>query len=681
MDRETPNAPPHKVPTQTDGAAAQPDGQALRESRARLARETEDTKRLLEFSALLIDDGRTDAPYDQILDAAMAIMHSDFGSIHAFDGEGDGLRLLASRNSHSDSENRWAAVGAHVGTIFGATLRRGERVVVPDVRNASDEIDAEALRQFSVSGIAAMQSTPLTSRAGRVVGFISTHWRRAHSPRESELRLLDILGRLAVDLIERHRADGLVRVHAARMRAQKEAFQAAINGAPLEEALEALSRVVIEELDGAPRTAFYIADANGKVLHPIRAAGSMPDAYTSQVDGFPIGLGSLACGLATASGRPVVTRDVFQEAMWKPWLHLARDFDFRGCWSFPIETSDGVPIGTLAMYFRGPRDATPSDLALADAVTQAAAIILSRDAAVRERILAEEALFEAKRKEAVFEAQRLALEEVERLVAERTAERDQLHRLVTVVEEAERKRLSRELHDQLGQELTAFNLGLEEAAHLIASHAPEERREYDARIFARIVSLQRSVQRLMRRTRLVVLELRPPELDDVGLEHALDTYVREWSARYGVAAEFAVSGFESSLGVQDEVASALYRIVQEALTNVAKHARASRVSVVVDKVQNDLRLLIEDDGGGFDSEAALSNARESGRRGIIGMRERAAIVGGRLEVESGGYRGGTTVYVRMPLAPREPMAREGSRVVHPTDGHRVSDERGATGDA
>jgi signal transduction histidine kinase len=100
--------------------------------------------------------------------------------------------------------------------------------------------------------------------------------------------------------------------------------------------------------------------------------------------------------------------------------------------------------------------------------------------------------------------------------------------------------------------------------------------------------------------------------------------------------------------VPDDVASVLYRITQEALMNVAKHAHATQVSVVVDKPDGEVRLIIEDDGRGFDPEATAMVARSDRGLGLDGMRERAALVGGTLAIESS-LGGGTTVYVRLPL--------------------------------
>jgi PAS domain S-box-containing protein len=199
-------------------------------------------------------------------------------------------------------------------------------------------------------------------------------------------------GKKARVAVQHARAEEALRTNEKRMRGQKEAFQAAIHGAPLEDSLGILARIVTEETAGEARTAFYIADPDLTCLHPIRGAGDMPQSYLKQVEGFVIGRDSLACGLATATGRPVLTRDVFEEPLWKPWVHLAKEYDFRGCWSFPIETRDGKPMGTFAQYFTTAREAAPHDLALADVVTQAAAIIISRHTEAQERARSEEAL-------------------------------------------------------------------------------------------------------------------------------------------------------------------------------------------------------------------------------------------------------------------------------------------------
>jgi signal transduction histidine kinase len=615
----------------------QDDGNASRYVASGLADELENMKRLQEFSGLLIDD-ESDEPFDHILDTAIAIMRSDFASVQELDSERGALNLVAWKNFHPDAAEIWRVVSTENTTGFGFALRHGERAVVADVSEVDALRGTESMRAYMLSGIRAVQSTPLTTRGGRLLGVLSTHWRTVHVPRERELGLFDILARQVADFLERRRAQQAIRTNERRMLGVKQAFQAAINGGALDHSLHHLASIVTEELHGDARTAFYVADADHRCLHPVWGAGDMSESYTMQVDGFVVGADSLACGLATATGRPVLTADVFEDEKWNPWLHLARANDFRGCWSFPIAAADGTWIGTLALYFREARKPRTSELALADAVTQAASIIISRDGQALQRARAEEAL---------REAQRMAIEEVERLVTQRTAERDELRRQLVGTEEAERRRLSRELHDQLGQNLTAFRLGLEDAARLLKANAVGPN-AIDPRLVERIDQLHGLADQLMRSARYVALELRPPELDDVGLESALDTYVRAWSARYGVAAELTVTGLDDGRIVSSDVASTLYRIVQEALTNIAKHATATESNVIIHAVDGHIRLIIEDNGQGFDVDSLTERDQRDRRLGLSGMRERAALIGATFEVESSPGRG-TTIYSRVPI--------------------------------
>ena len=223
--------------------------------------------------------------------------------------------------------------------------------------------------------------------------------------------------------------------------------------------------------------------------------------------------------------------------------------------------------------------------------------------------------------------------------AQADLERDALRRELASAEEQERSRLARELHDQLGQYLTAFQLGLADARQQLAEDAP---------VHGRLARLQVLAERMTRDTRYLALELRPPELDDVGLESALATYVDGWAARYGIGAEVAITGL-AERRLPGTVGTALYRIVQEALTNVARHAQATEVSVIVDKPDGEVQLIVEDDGRGFDVEATAVRARADRRLGLAGMRERVALAGGTLTIESSPGHG-TTIYVRLPIA-------------------------------
>jgi two-component system, chemotaxis family, CheB/CheR fusion protein len=175
------------------------------------------------------------------------------------------------------------------------------------------------------------------------------------------------------DITEREQAELALRRNQAWLSAQKEAFQAAMNGASLRESLGTLIGALVAQAPDDRRCAFYIAD--GQVL---RHVVGMPDSYAQCVDGFMISPESLACGLAVATGKPVITHDVLDEPRWQPWSWLAHQFHYRGCWSFPVETSEGNLVGSLAMYFEHPHAPSPVDLELAAAFTHTAGIIIWR---------------------------------------------------------------------------------------------------------------------------------------------------------------------------------------------------------------------------------------------------------------------------------------------------------------
>ena len=190
--------------------------QALREREAQLAAELADAELLQRVSSQLIQEGRLDALYAQILDAAIAIMRADMGSMQMLYPEQNALRLLAWKGFDPASAAFWEWVCPQSGSSCGVALATSERVVASDVETCDFMSGTEDLEYCRLSGIRAVQSTPLIARDGRLVGMISTHWRAPHQPTERELRLLDMLARQAADLIERKRLDEKVRQNEER---------------------------------------------------------------------------------------------------------------------------------------------------------------------------------------------------------------------------------------------------------------------------------------------------------------------------------------------------------------------------------------------------------------------------------------------------------------------------------
>jgi PAS domain S-box-containing protein len=203
------------------------------------------------------------------------------------------------------------------------------------------------------------------------------------------------------------------------------------------------------------------------------------------------------------------------------------------------------------------------------------------------------------------------------------------------VQEDERRRIARDMHDQFGEQLTALSLRI-----ALLRDACGERPD----LAAHVAALTDIADRLDRDVDQLVWELRPTALDDLGLRAALANYIQEWAERSNVAAELHTSGLMDER-LSSEVETALYRIAQEALNNVAKHSGARRVEVILERRPDCVLLIVEDDGVGF-SEGDESKARRG--YGLVGMQERAALVGASLEVESTPGKG-TTVLVRMAV--------------------------------
>jgi two-component system CheB/CheR fusion protein len=177
---------------------------------AQLEMELADAQRLQHISTLLIQEGNTEALYQQILDAAITLMRSDMGSMQMFDDARNELRLLVWKGLHPESAAFWERVGADSDAIGGATLRSGQRVIVPDTETCAFMVGTPDLEASRRSDIRAVQSTPLVSRSGRLLGVLSTHWRRPYQPADRELRLLDVLARQAADLIERAQTEAVL---------------------------------------------------------------------------------------------------------------------------------------------------------------------------------------------------------------------------------------------------------------------------------------------------------------------------------------------------------------------------------------------------------------------------------------------------------------------------------------
>lgn len=265
------------------------------------------------------------------------------------------------------------------------------------------------------------------------------------------------------------------------------------------------------------------------------------------------------------------------------------------------------------------------------------------------------------------EAIRQAHDELERRVEERTAElartseelraeiserkrieetlrkneeaRNELLRQLGAAQEQERWRIARELHDQMGQRLSALMLGLKSLNNISSGQQAA---------VEQLGQLIEITNQLVEGVHTLAWELRPLVLDDLGLASALRSYLEGWAKRAQIPAGFFDTGLDDRR-LPADIETTLYRVVQESLTNILKHAQAKGVSVILEQRDSNVSLIIEDDGSGFDVPQVWGAPLEDRGLGLLGMRERVMLAGGSLNIESTPGVG-TTIFVRFALA-------------------------------
>jgi len=267
----------------------------------------------------------------------------------------------------------------------------------------------------------------------------------------------------------------------------------------------------------------------------------------------------------------------------------------------PLRTAGGGPIGVMNLILPSRRALTPRELAMLSAIGDQIGL-----AAERARLYEE--------------------------LREKEAMRGKLLEKLISAQEDERRRIARELHDEAGQALTALILNLEMAEQAADRIDPQ-----------RLRRLRGIAEDTLAELRRLIYDLRPTILDDLGLAAAVRWYVKESVEPQGLQVSMSINGADDRL--PHHVETAVFRIVQEALTNILKHAQARRAEVDLRMGPSEVRVRIADDGRGFDLSAV--STRRDGGMGVMGMRERAELLGGRLEVTSGPQ--GTRVEAVIPV--------------------------------
>jgi PAS domain S-box-containing protein len=413
------------------------------------------------------------------------------------------------------------------------------------------------------------------------------------------------------DVTERKQAEEALRVRADELqvrRARQAALVAEIHAAfaskthgDLRSILQASAESVVRHLDAA-FARIWMLNNQENLLELQASAGQ----YTRLNGEYArILVGELHIGGIAQERKPSIANDLVNDPLTEhpEWAEQERIIALAG---YPLMV-EGRLVGVLAMFARqglGP-DTLEALASVADTIAQGA-----------ERKQAEQTLRQAN---------------------------EQLHvlsRRLFQIQEDERRHLARELHDQLGQALTAAKIDLQ-AARL------EERA-----IVRRLDDSIAIIERLLQQVRQLSLELRPPLLDDLGLVPALRWYLDQQAQRADLRVEFSAD--PALERVDAGIETACFRVAQEALTNVVRHARARTVSVELDRTPEVLHLVVRDDGIGFDAAATQQGAS----LGLLGMRERVALLAGEMDCKSAPGRG-TEIHAFFPVRTRSDAQEPG----------------------
>ncbi len=401
---------------------------------------------------------------------------------------------------------------------------------------------------------------------------------------------------IAHDITERKRAESL-------LAGEKRVLEMISSDARLSTVLESIVRLVEEQQPGT-LCSILLLDKSGKTLHH-GAAPSLPPSYVQAIDGIAIGPTAGSCGTAAFLEKTVIVSDISSDPLWATGRDLALPHGLRACWSMPIFSSDRLVLGTIAQYHRAPTSPADDDLRLVERFCHLAGIAI-------ERAQAEDVLRNANQ-------------------ALRTLSRQLLQ-----VQEDDRRAIARDLHDEIGQSLTAIKLNVERAKRTSERSARDRIMQDCSQITDNVLEQVRNLS----------LDLHPSILDDLGLAYALKWYADRQAERARLAIQ--VTTDPSLPRFPPDIEIGCFRIAQEALTNVVRHAKARRATVTLKRVTTGVELSIWDDGIGFVVDAVSPPTAGRTSIGLTSMQERARLLGGEVKITSV-HGQGTEVIATLPL--------------------------------
>ncbi len=363
-----------------------------------------------------------------------------------------------------------------------------------------------------------------------------------------------------------------------------------------------LRQVCLMVEEQAPNTLSSILICDGSSLR-LGASPNLPDSYLKAIDGLPIGPEVGSCGTAAYYKQPVVVSDIAKDSLWKGYHKIALQHGLHACWSIPILSSKRKVLGVLGLYHTTICTPQPNDLELLNIAAHLGGIAIERT-----------------RVQEVLRGHREQLQEL-------TAQ-------LLTAQEDERRRISRDLHDDVNQRLAVLALKIQTAQKKLAESDP---------FLKELGDLYNGVAELSDDVRHLAYQLHPSMLDDLGLKLAMQALSDDFSKWEGIPISFTSHDMPAVL--PQEVATCMYRLAQESLRNIAKHAQASKVEIDLGLSNNGLYLSVKDNGIGLDPH---SKSAQKGL-GLLSMKERIRLQHGTLKITSQPKKG-TEISAWLPLS-------------------------------
>jgi signal transduction histidine kinase/ActR/RegA family two-component response regulator len=596
-----------------------------------LSLELDAAKHLQQVSMAMVQADNIQVLYDRILDTAVTIMQAHFACIHILSPEKRMLQLLGHHGLNERAAQFWARVYPDSASPYAMALGIQERIVLPDILASNALRDSQDLRVFIQNGIRAVQTTPLISRSGKLLGMLSTHWRETHDPTGQELRALDLLARQAADLIDRKWAETVLRTNQERMQLLATVAERLLRSEAPQAIVEDLCRLAMVHLD-CEVFFNYLVDDSGRALQ-LNAYGGVPAEMAANVQHLDFGM-AVSGSVARDNQRMIVEKLQQRD---DPVTALVRSFGVQAYCCHPLMVQ-GELVGTLAFGTRNRPTFAAGEVALMKSIADQVSVAMHRLRTEKELQQLNTTLMEQV-------AERTALAE---------ARAQQLQALAVDLieaEENERQQFAQLLHDDLQQMLAAAKMQLE-AVH---ESNPDPMLARVGEILAESIAKSRRLSH----------DLSPAVLRQAGLMTALQWLAGQMKEQFELHVEL-VSQAEQQLE-SAPLNSFLFRAVQELLFNTVKHAGVRSARVALSSNANELTVAVSDQGRGFHPEAIDSCGEKAGF-GLLSIKERASYIGGRLIIESApgqGSRFTLTVPVVLPAAEPSRVSPKAIAQPHP----------------